>query len=282
MAMKTRTLIAGAAVTLTAAPLLANNNPGPQMMLAEVSLLPLMIVLTLAGGGYTVLRRFPPGVRLRWKVIGAIVAVFFSAVTESFAVLVAIVFGWIATLRAIRMIGWGIGGTEAPLTAARRARLVAAGAALLVAAIFLTGMAVAFVGATPWSDEDRIASLRKYVALRLALRTPPSPQRAALEKNAAEYEERLAMHMGRWQDQPTKIEEHGEHFVVYLKPNVTNNPFPPYNRFFSVPSYRADETGLIRRKLVHARDDLCPPDAPIVGRVNDDEIRAVLKSGKVD
>jgi len=67
---------------------------------------------------------------------------------------------------------------------------------------------------------------------------------------------------------------------VYLLPNVIKFPFPPYDRWFSARTYRADDTGAIRMAYVRSRE-LCPANAPIVDRVGADDIRKVL-DGQTD
>jgi len=54
-------------------------------------------------------------------------------------------------------------------------------------------------------------------------------------------------------------------------------PFFPYNHLTSQPTYRADETGKIRMISVHHQDAVCPPDAPVVMQVTEQDIQEMLK-----
>jgi len=73
-----------------------------------------------------------------------------------------------------------------------------------------------------------------------------------------------------------RIEERKDgHFSVYLLPATLKFPFPPYDRWFSVPTYRADDNGDIRMTYVHSRQ-WCPPDAPVVDRISAADVTSVL------
>ena len=62
-----------------------------------------------------------------------------------------------------------------------------------------------------------------------------------------------------------------EEQTVYMLP-MGKMPFFPFNYLTSQPSYRADETGRIRMLRVHRRNHLCPEDAPVVMRVETEDI----------
>ena len=64
----------------------------------------------------------------------------------------------------------------------------------------------------------------------------------------------------------------------YYTSGVFNHyPFFPYNYFFTRPSYRADETGQIRMIYTHNKLERCPPEAPVVRIVSEDEIQLAMK-----
>jgi hypothetical protein len=281
MAVKARWLIL--LLTFVATPLLANQPPGPQELLAVISLISLMMLLTLLSGGYAILKRLTPRSLTVLKILGVFVLVFLGTSAEG--ILMALGFVIFALFRAVHMIAWGViaRGTPRPehLRDAQPRRLILAGVVLIFVTVFLAFTFFAFLGTTSVGDKYRIESMRDYVALRLALRTPPSPQRAELEKDAASRLMSLEGRMKRREaagrnDPGVRIDEAGNHFVVYMMPGVMRTPLPPYNLFVDLPTYRADETGVIRMKLVHSRDELCPPDAPVIDRVGNEDIRAVL------
>jgi hypothetical protein len=60
-------------------------------------------------------------------------------------------------------------------------------------------------------------------------------------------------------------------FTVLLRAR-TAFPMFPYNYLTTQPSYRADSSGQIRMAAVHDRKTACPPDAPVVARVSEEEI----------
>jgi len=145
---------------------------------------------------------------------------------------------------------------------------------IVVGGFFLSVM-VAFAAAWDLGNEYRYPAMRKYVAYRLALRTPPSPQRAALEKEAEKNLEYYRDSMRGMHDRKVRIDENGQHFVAYLLPNVGRFPYRPYDSTFSAPTYRADDTGAIRMKYAQSFE-WCPADAPIVDRVTADDVKRVL------
>ena len=49
-------------------------------------------------------------------------------------------------------------------------------------------------------------------------------------------------------------------------------PMFPYNYLTTQPLYRADSSSQIRMVAVHDRETACPPDAPVVARVSEEEI----------
>lgn len=279
-------LFLGTLLVTVATPLYANNPPGPQVALAELAILPAMIVMTAIGGGYAVLRQLPR--QQRGWMIAAVILIVFSWAHEGYATLVALLFAIIAIVRATRMLGWGVGAMHAGqrpahLATVTPARMISAACLLLLTTIFLGGMAAAFVNFWPHSDEARLAALRKYVALQLALATPPSPQRAALEARREDIESKLVSEMNEWglEKDRVSVDVHRGGFVVTLLPNVRRFPFFPYNYLVAVPSYRADQAGTLRMIHAHGRDTRCPPEAPIIDRIDSSEVKQAL-AGSLD
>ena len=280
--MKTTTI----AITIGcfATPLFANNPPAPQTMLAVISILPLMAVLTFAGGGYALMRRLNLEKHTGWKIAAVICALIFGAMSESYMVLVALGFAIAATVRAVHLIRWGFmarkADPEGPFREVSPPRMIIAGALVISMVIVATATTLAFFGTFDWGIEYRYPAMRKYVAYRLALRTPPSPQRSKLEADAAKNFEDYESHMNRFRSTKYvrffRIEERKDgHFSVYLLPQVMKFPFWPYDRWFSVPTYRADDNGDIRMTYVHSRQ-WCPPNGPVVDRVSASDVMSVL------
>ncbi len=73
-----------------------------------------------------------------------------------------------------------------------------------------------------------------------------------------------------------EFDEGRMHFTVYMLPS-SRFPFFPFNYMTSQPSYRADETAQIRMIRVNRKDDLCPPDAPVVMKVGKQDIQKALR-----
>jgi hypothetical protein len=63
-----------------------------------------------------------------------------------------------------------------------------------------------------------------------------------------------------------------KHFTVYVLPYSKFPPWP-YRIWTKQGSYRADETGQIRMIWVKRVDEICPADAPIVIKVDEEDIR---------
>src|SRR5574338_174546 len=94
-------------LTVFALPAYANQPPGPQVVLAEVLILPIMMLLTTLGGGYAILRSRPT-TRRGVKPVLAVVIILLSGMHEMYGLLVALVFGALAIVRGFQMIYWGI------------------------------------------------------------------------------------------------------------------------------------------------------------------------------
>lgn len=281
-----RTVIATILFVLsTATQALANQPPGPQVILSEVLILPTMILFSIIGGAYTVLNQIQ---KKRPRVILfllAIVAIFLSGMHEGMGALVAIVFGFIALRRSINMIKWGFQArssreNEEYLVDGTPWRLVSAGVVLIPVTIFLVGLAIAFVGYWPfYGQEHREAGLKDFVTYKLAYakweknRIGTTFFRPIIENERGSNFKDFSPSNPNVQIEYSKDEKH---FTVYMLP-YEHFPFFPYNYFTSQPSYRADETGQIRMVMVNKRDKKCLTDAPIVMKVSEYDIKNKLR-----
>jgi hypothetical protein len=269
--------IAFVSLILSAGPAAANEAPSPPMFLAEVLLLPVMMLLTFLGGGYLVLRaKGYKRLRLLW--IPAVLAVMVSVGFELISLFVAFAFGMIALARAGTMVVWvmqaAIGERPAYLASVRPLRMFAASAALLLATVLLWGLFVASWGWSGWSTDlqSDLAEehVRDFVAYQLAY----------AEEHKGEAGKPRFAKLGVGQDfnghprsTPTEVEyaEDGRGFTIHVLVSKSV-PFWPYNYIFRQRAYRADESGQIRMIRVSSSKQRCPPDGPVVWKVTQEEI----------
>ena len=255
---------------------MANNPPSGQTFLSMISILPLMIIFSMIGGAYEVLKRLKP--KKLSKVLpisGIAVAILFSMAHEGFAVLVTFIFGMIAIVRGFRMLGWGLGAMArgekpAHLTAASPWRLISCSVSLMVFTLFLAGFSVVFL--SPLHSEY------KYQRMEEALKE------FVIHQIAYAHEHKTATGQSRFDEAAqdkyfkafpkTRVEysPDGNHFTVVMPPDFL--PIFPYNYLTAVPSYRADETGQIQMIRVKKKDQLCPIDAPVIMKI---EVRDLKK-----
>jgi hypothetical protein len=277
--------LALAAVVLVAAPAAANEPPRPQLMVAETLLLPLMILLSAAGGAYTILRALQPTRKARTalKASAAVLAVLASGATSGIAVVVVAIFAALALRRGVQMVRWSLRarsahGRPAYLTAVSAPRLMGAGVALLVLTTSLLGMAVAFAAYWPMGEETRQQAFRNFVAYQMAVgrRAQVQAERTHRTAGPAGTAAPRSCAIGLPPGARLEYASDGRDFTVLLPPK-TAFPFFPYNYLTSQPSYRADGTGAIRMIAVHDRDTVCPPEAPVVTRVSEAEIQHMLE-----
>jgi len=277
------TCFTGTLILLAGAqPALANQPPGAHVLLAEVLILPVMALFSLMGGAYVIINRKQKRKRILPTVIVATLAIIVSGMHEGIGVLVALIFGIFALIRAFQMLFWGIDAfsrqkTSPDLAGVNPRRLIMASMSLFVVTVFLSGMAVAFVGFWPrYYQEQREEGLKDIVTHHIAY--------AGLE---AERTGETAFHplpvdiMDSWKytipvpDVKIEFSQDHQSFAVYLLPKQL--PFFPFNYLTSQPSYRGDQTGRIRMIRVNRKDHLCPDDAPVVMRVGTAEIEKVMK-----
>ena len=271
-------------------PAMANQTPGPYVLLSELLILPAMVILTLMGGGYLIMNRLRPKksrVRKLLFIIGMVVVFLVSGMHEAVGVVIAFIFGIIALRRGFRMISWGrearpVINAPGHLTEANPWRLIPAGGLLIASTIFLIGMAIAFFGYFPEiALENKETGLKKFVAHQLAYARLAKSEKGEIRyhkitNNDPEYK---SFFSGSpfFYDRPTvhfNYSADEKYFTVYVLP--AKFPLFPYNYLTSRPSYRADETGQIRMIRVHEQNVLCPPDAPVVLKVEEEDIKKAM------
>jgi hypothetical protein len=279
-------IVALALILLTAGPAAANDPPGPQTVLAEILILPLMMLLSLAGGAYAILEVLSPRKKKRWGAIGrwggTILVILFSFAHEGFGFMVAVIFAIVAVRRGVQMLWWGMrarpaGPRLAHLQTANPWRLIPAGLSLVVLSLFLGSLPIAFFGYYPW-DSSGTESLKKYVTYQLALGRLEQARTGQAKFRRIEEQALQTTGCGDRLRGGTRVEydpsETG--FTVLMLPKA-RFPFFPYNHLTSQPTYRADEAGKIRMISVHHQDAVCPPDAPVVMQVTEQDIQEMLK-----
>jgi hypothetical protein len=269
---------------------LANQPPGPQTILALIVILPIMVLFTFLGGGYSILK-LEENIKLKsktkrkkerkqriWKYFPsllAVLAVIFSAAHVGIGVLVLIIFGMIAVARGFSMIFWGIKSLCSKnipeyLKGAIAWRLLPSGLSLILITLFITGMGMAFA---PWwpMDEYRESELKEFTAYHIAYSQlhktkNGKPLYPKVTKDDDVYKECFSF------NQEIRLEygDDGERFTIHMLPYGI--PIFPYNYLTSARTYRVDETGKIRMILVHKKNELCPTDAPVVMEVGEEEI----------
>jgi hypothetical protein len=267
-------------VLLAAGPAAANQPPGPQLIVAEILLLPLMILLSAVGGAYAILHALQPKRKMRsvLTAAAAVLAVLFSATSGGIAVVIAGIFAALVLQRGVQMVWWGFRARSrearpAHLAQADPRRLLPAGAALLVLTTLLMGMVLAFAAYWPVGEGARQKSFREFVAHQIAIgrREQAKTGRVRFPPIAAEKSQLTSCPIRLPAGARVEYAPDGTGFTVLMLPK-TAFPFFPYNYLTSQPSYRADGTGEIRMIEVHDRTTACPPDAPVIARIGEAEI----------
>lgn len=258
-----------AGVFFSAGSAMANSPPSGQTFLSMVSILPLMILFSMLGGAYAVLKRLKPDTPSKTlKVLGIAVAIIFSMTHEGFALLFTFIFGMIAIVRGFRMLGWGLetlGSKEKPahFNAASPWRLISCSVFLIVFTLFLAGFSVVFL--SPLHSEFKYGrmerALKKFVIHQIAY---------AHEHKTATGQSRFDegaqdVYFRAFPNTRVEYSQDGNHFTVVMPPDFV--PIFPYNHLTAVPSYRADETGQIRMIRVKRKNQLCPVDAPVIMKI---------------
>ena len=258
---------------------MANNPPSGQTFLSMISILPLMIIFSMIGGAYTVLKRLAPDKSSKvLPITGIALAIIFSMVHEGFAALVTLIFGIIAIVRGFQMLGWGLGALarkEKPayLSAARPLRLITSSVFLIVITVFLVGLSLVFHGSLikEYKYKDMEAALKEFVIHQIAY---------AHEKNAKTGRSRFDkaaqdVYLKNYPNTRVEYSPDGNHFTVVIPPEDV--PFFPYNHMTAVPSYRADETGQIRMIRAKRKGQLCPVDAPVIMKIEVQDLKKEMR-----
>ena len=271
-------------ILLWAAPAAANQPPGPQMILGEIAILPVMMLLTSLGGGYAVMRERKLGPRHRgWMALAAVLTVFFSGMHEGFGLLVLLLFGILAAGRGARLLRWSFDSGPRP-PEATAARLRGAGMSLLLIGVFTVGIGPAFMGWWP-ADSYVENDLKRMVALQMvqARKAPPSRegpqyQPLVLDERLWTLDEHRFPFLGplvRHYGMEFRLHPGGRSYQFWAWPR--NMPVFPYNFLTSLPSFYTDQTGQLRRIRVHWDEVRCPPDAPVYYRVTPDDANAGVR-----
>ena len=258
-------------------PALANQVPGPYMLLSLVSILPLMILLTLAGGGYRVLHRVSMKHSGWVSFLAALILIVVAMTQAGITFLVTVAFGLVALIRGVRMLRWGHAkrrAREAELLAGASAwRLQAAGMILVLFAVGSIALAIAFVGYWPVSQDGVEQDIVNFVAYQLAY----DQEKGQFDEITGDELRRFLSSIRRIDDvPPVEYGPGGKSFVLHVPPSATTVhgllPLFPFNHLAPHPTYRADASGEIRMTYSHLADGLCPPDAPLVRRVYEAEV----------
>ncbi|MCX5732739.1 MAG: hypothetical protein NTW68_00235 [candidate division NC10 bacterium] len=267
-------------ILLTAGPAAANQPPGPQILAAEILMLPLMVLLSLAGGAYVILHALQPKRKARSVLPAAatVLAILVSATSGGIAVVIAAIFAALALQRGVQMVWWGFrarsADTKPPhLVQASPRRLLPAGAVLIVTTTFLTGMALCFAAYWPMGEGDRQKVFREFVAYQVAVGRQEQAKtgRVRYRRIDAQTPSQTSCPIRLPAAARVEYAPDATGFTLLLPPK-TRFPLFPYNYLTSQPSYRADGTGQIRMIEVHDLDTICPSDGPVVARVSDAEI----------
>ena len=279
----------------TAVPAYANQPPGPGVLFPAILMIPMVELFTALGGAYVLLRRQPKGrFSFGLRILFGVVLFLFGATHEGAGALVTLVLCAFALVRAIRMVIWGVAprtrplapapppsavssdglALAAPMAAAHDWRMATAGVAMGLAAVFLCGSAFAFVGYWPeFQEHYQLSAVRRFLAAQLAYGHAQKQQFGHTQFAAVGDDEAANLAEELRHDKNVRIEfspDHS-HFTVLLLPN-SRFPHWPYSLFTSQGSYRADESGQIRMIRAHRTDEVCPPDAPVVSQVTENEV----------
>ena len=270
-------------ILLTAGPAAANQPPGPQVLVAEILILPLMVLLSMAGGAYVILQTLQSRRKGRFVLTAAaaVLAILASATSGGIAVVIAAIFAALALQRGVQMVWWGFRARSAEtrpphLVQASPRRLLPAGAVLIVITTFLTGMALCFAAYWPVGKGARQKVFREFVAYQVAVGRQEQTKtgRVRYRRIEAQTSDRTSCPIRLPAGARVEYAPDMTGFTLLLPPK-TRFPLFPYNYLTSQPSYRADGTGQIRMIEVHDRDTICPPDGPVVARVSEAEIEGM-------
>ncbi len=273
-------LLAMAGILLTTGTALANNPPSGQTFLSMIAILPLAIIFSMMGGAYTVLKQFEPSGFGRGILISGIaVAILFSMAHEGFALIVAVIFGIYAIIRGGMMLGWGVtalkrGEKPAHLTGARPWRMISCSVGLMIITVFLVGLSMVFTGSLVREYKYRSLeeALKDFVSYQMAYAREQKAQtgRSCFDEAAQE------VYLKAYPHARIEYSPDNKKFTVIVPPEFA--PVFPYNYMTAMPSYRADETGRIRMIRVRSKNHLCPADAPVIMKIDAQDLQKVQRS----
>jgi hypothetical protein len=254
---------------------MANNPPSGQTFLSVIAILTLMIIFSMIGGAYEVLKRLEPDTSSKaLPILGIAMAIIFSMAHEGFAALVTVIFGIIAIVRGIQMLGWGLGALARGakpvyLDAARPWRLIASSVFLMTLTVFLVGFSLVFHGSVvkEYKYRGMEEALKEFVAHQIVYAHGKKAKTGRSRFDEAAQD----VYLRAYPNSRVEYSPDGNHFTVVLPPEDV--PFFPYNYMTAVPSYRADETGQIRMIRAKRKGQLCPVDAPVIMKINVQDIK---------
>jgi len=267
------------ATLLIASPAWANNGPSGQTVLAEILVLPVMMLFTALGGGYALLRIAEPKRRPVLQGLAAILLVLCSGAQGGIAVLVTFLFALVSFYRTGQMLRWAWrkrrGTAEDPIPGAGGgpARLAVAAVANALVTAWFVGLAICFAAWWPWEGQA-LRTATEIAAYEVAVARSAPDARFEVPSEAEPHRVRFKNGefsvYGHQHGIIVTIAPDGRSFVVDIVPEGIP-PFP-YRFVASLPSYRADETGVVRAIRTRENGARCPADAPEAARVGDAEV----------
>ncbi len=261
----------------------ANDPPGSLGEVLFTYMIPVaIIIMTLLGGGYAILKRLAAKERPADLVVTIIknlvkflfwlIAIFYSLAFANIALLLCIIFSIYALYRSYRLIRWGLTARrteEKPdyLTEAKAARLIYAGTALIMITVVLFFLAYMFAfhglkyGRSGRALEQEETVLRKLASIEMQKLSYLENERL-FQKELDSLSDQTESELGNIPNAKRRyILEHKadrKGFTIFLLPADNS-------MIFTYPSYRADYTAKgnveIRRVWVRNRDERCPKDA---------------------
>ena len=288
---KTRTLFLLLFILLFAMPTMASFHTEPfivnSLMLSEILFLVSITCLTAVGGGYKILET-------RKKILSAIslgifmaLVLYFSLVDISIMMLIIICFSVYALARAVRMIKWGLSARRPNppeyLESAQPRRLFIVSVLLIISTVILCSFSVAafqrgilYRLRTPYT----VKVIYPFLCYELAY-----GELQKEETGKTRFDPLIVSTPLLNVSVEVEFSEDLDAFTLYLAPN-TLIPIWPYNYIFTIPVYRADETGEIRITYVTDISQRCPEDAPVYRKFGDSKDISycydAMKSGSFD
>ena len=207
-------------IFLSSGPAMANNPPSGQTFLSMISILPIMIIFSMIGGAYAVLKQQKPDKSSKvFPIIGIVLAILFSMAHEGFAALVTIIFGMIAIVRGFQMLGWGLGALthgEKPvyLCDARPWRLMACSVSLIAITVFLVGLSLVFHGSLvkAYKYKDMEAALKEFVIHQITY-----AHKKKVETGQSRFDEAAQnVYLKNYPNTRVEYSPDGNHFTVVI------------------------------------------------------------------